>query len=69
MGNQEVRRLDVPVDQPGRLGVLQAQGRLPDVVARQRHRQRPDVADQLFQVRPVVPRDLLGERGEQPDNK
>ena len=47
---QQVVRLDVAVDQAALVGVLQAQRRLADVVARLLDRQRPSLLDQLGQV-------------------
>ena len=47
---QQVVRLDVAMDQAALVGVLQAQRRLPDELARLRHRQRAVLLDQPGQV-------------------
>ena len=47
---QQVVRLDVAVDQAALAGVLQAQRRLPAVVARLVHGQRAVLLDELGQV-------------------
>ena len=51
--DHQVRRLDVAVDQPVLVGVLQPEGRLPDQLAGVGDRQRPAVLHQLIEVQAV----------------
>ena len=51
-GDQQVGRLDVPVNHRPVVGVLEAEGGLPDVGAGHGDRQRAAVLDQLGQVHP-----------------
>jgi hypothetical protein len=48
--NEDVARLDVAVDQPGRVRMLQANGRPVHVVAGARHVHRPGLADNVLQA-------------------
>ena len=52
-GEHQVARLDVAVDEPFLVGVLEPQGRLVDEVAGVGHRQRPLGLDHLGQVEPL----------------